>query len=116
MAIKRKSKAGKRRFVASIYRPAQALDAYGQEKGAEQVIMRDVPVSLETLSGREVELARQQYAGATLRAQLTGDPKKPISYRDRLQVNGRSLEIGFIRDEQQNGIELELLLGEVVDG
>jgi head-tail adaptor len=112
---KRRSLAGKRRYVATILRPRATYDDRGQERGGDEVVMRDVPVSLDTLNGREVELARQLYPTATMRAQLVGDPKRPITYRDRLVVGIRSLEIGYIKDEQQNGINLELLLGEAVN-
>jgi len=52
----------------------------------------------------------------THRVRMYGDPSKPLTHTMYLKTwSGRKLNIGFINDVQQNGVELELLCGEVVE-
>lgn len=102
------------RHMVTVMRPTQAQGTRGEPQGKDAVIVKDVPCSIETLSGREGELARQIFAAATYRVQMYGDPSKPIENTDYLQFGSRRLNIGFINDRQQNGIELELLCEEAL--
>jgi len=104
--------AGKRRHIVNILRPTAALGPDGQPQGQDTVYWRDVPCSIETLNGRELEVARQLLATATVKVAMYGDPEKPLNPKDYIEFNGRRFEIGQIIDKQQNGCELELICGE----
>ena len=96
--------------------PATAIGSRGQQIGQDTVYLQNIPCSIETLNGREGEAARQQYAEVTHRVRMYGDPSKPIAHTMYLRTwNKRRLNIGFINAVQQNGVELELLCGEVVE-
>jgi head-tail adaptor len=105
-------RAGELRHRVDVLRPPTSLDDRGQPRGQEEVVLRQVPCGIETLNGREAEQARTNYAEATHRVRMYGDPSKPIKTKDYLQFGTRRLEIGFIDDELQNGIKLTLICGE----
>jgi hypothetical protein len=105
------------RHVVSVMRPTEATDTIGNTRGAPQQIFGQWPCSIETLSGRELELARSTYADATLKVEGYGDPGKRFKVTDYLtggSIGSRVLNIGFINDRQQNGIQLSLICGEAV--
>lgn len=105
--------AGKLRHSADVLRSRKALDARGQPTGGEESILVAVPCSLRELSGREFEQAHKIYADATVIVEMYGDPKKPVTAKDVLLVNGnRRLNVGHVNDLQQNGLMLSLLCGE----
>ena len=101
-----------KRHLVTVMRPAEATDEYGQTQGQPATILKDVPCSIEPLSGRETELARQTFGIASLRVRMYGDPAKPLQYTDWLAFGGRRLNIGQIIDRHQNGLDLELICGE----
>lgn len=105
------------RHIVDVMSPAEALDDRGQPGGQDIVYRKQVPCSIETLNGREGELARQQFASATHRVEMYGDPGKPLDHTMYLLKHPemRRLEIGFINDVHQNGVVLSLLCGEVVE-
>ena len=107
------------RHIVDVMRPTEALDGYGQTQGNPQIVMRQWPCSIETLSGREVEQARTVFAEATHKVEGYGDPARPFKERDYLtggSIGSRVLGIGFKNDKQQNGIHLSLLCGERTGG
>jgi head-tail adaptor len=101
------------RHTVDIMEPATALDDRGQENG-DTVYLAGIPCSIEPLSTREQEAARQIYADATYRVKFYGDPKKPITHRHWLRWGERRLEIGSAVDVRMNGTEWECVCGEVV--
>jgi hypothetical protein len=109
------------RHVVKVMRPAKATNTIGNTQGQPDTICNAWPCSIETLSGREAELARQTFAAATLKVEGYGNPKKPIRESDYLEfidgVTGtkdkpRKLYVGVVNDKHQNGVELSLLCGE----
>lgn len=109
-------RAGDLRHYVNVLLGPDATDDHGQAVGLDTVYIKDVPCSIETLSGRESEIARQQYAEATHLVKCYGDPARPIREHMRLRFGARLIEIGFVKDVNQNGEVLELLCGEVVGG
>lgn len=106
-------RAGTLRHVATVLRPPESnYGTLGQKQGQDEVIYKDWPCSIETLSGRESEYARQNYATATLVVKGYTDPAKPIKATDYLQFGARKINIGFVNDVDQNGLQSELLCGE----
>jgi head-tail adaptor len=94
-----------------VMRPTKALDARGQAN-AEEVVMPNVPCSIEELNGREYEQAHKLYADAQLAVEMYGDPKTPIKATDVLQFGKRRLNVGHVSDKNQNGLQLRLLCSE----
>lgn len=109
------------RHVVNVMRPTKNKGTVGESQGQPDVVMRNWPCSIETLQGREADLARQTFASATLKVEGYGDPRNPFKATDYLEfVDGvtgtkdkpRKLYIGVVNDEKQNGIKLTLLCGE----
>ena len=102
------------RHYADAYLPQGELD--GEYYGAlGQVIADDrthigIPLDMRELNGREMELAHEQYAETTHIARCYGDPSRPLTPKHFLYINGCCYGIGYIRDEMQNGVDLELLI------
>lgn len=106
-------KAGPLRHLCNVERPLTGLSDRGEQEGYA-VVRPSVPCSLEPLNGREIEVAHQLVATATHRVRMWGNPAKPVQHNDRLRVGDREFEIGYISDGQQNGVQIELLVAEVI--
>lgn len=105
------------RHLVNVMRPTKATGSLGELQGQPEVVIPNWPCSIKTLSGGESVAARQNTANATLEVQGWGNPRKPIAEGDYLIVlpetdPPRKLNIEFIDDKKQNGIELTLLCGE----
>ena len=107
-------KAGTRKHYMTLMRPATVTDDHGGAKGLDDVIAKDVPCSLETLGGREAELARQNFATASAKVGCIGP--LPVKTLDYWLLGDRRLEIVDIQDIEQNGVNLQMLVGEIVNG
>lgn len=114
-------KAGNMRHVVKVMRPTKTTNDIGNTQGNPTIIFEKWPCSIETMSGRELELARQTFAAASLKVEGYGNPKNPIRETDYLEfidgVTGtkekpRKLHVGVVNDKRQNGIELSLICGE----
>lgn len=105
-------RAGDLRQRVNVMRPTKTEGTVGQTQGNPETIIRNWPCSIEALSGRELELARSTFAAATLKVEGYGDPKKPIKETDYLEFGERKLYVGFVNDQDQNGVELSLVCGE----
>jgi len=98
--------------VVEIRRPTEAVDGFGQTSGGDTTIYT-VPCRVETLSGRELVQARTVFELASHRVtKLYLDPAKRLKAKDYLLLNGRRLDIGFLNDLRQTGVEWELLCNE----
>ena len=102
------------RHIVNVMRPTKARGTVGEVQGQDETIVKDWPCSIDTLSGRELELARSTFAAASHRVEGYGDPSKPIKATDYLQFGARRLHIGLVSDELQNGVKLSLVCGEEV--
>ena len=100
------------RHVVNVMRSTKTEGSLGQTQGKPDTIIKDWPCSIETLSGRELELARSTFAAATLKVEGYGNPSKPIKETDYLEFGERILHVGFVDDKHQNGVELSLICGE----
>lgn len=103
---------GAKRHRVDIMRPASGEDSRGQRAGQPTTLLASVPAEIVTLTGRELEQARQTYAAATFQVELYGDPTIPIRELDYLLFGTRKLFIGHVGDPQLNGIDLTLLCAE----
>lgn len=101
----------KRHFI-TIKRPSSEKGAKGQPTGSDTIILPDVPASVETLSGNELELARQTVSNATHRVIVWANPNKPITTRDYCVFGSRVLRIGHYDDLEQKGLEWVLICSE----
>lgn len=106
------------RHRVNVMRPTSAEGSIGQLQGKPELLMANVPCSIKPISGSsESEDARQNGVVAQLTVELYADPRKPIKERDWLYVHPitddcRKLNIAYVQDEEQNGIELTLFCGE----
>lgn len=96
---------------------ASTVASRGQREGTATEVIADVPCSIETLSGRELETARQLYAEAALRVRMIGDSSWNLSPADYLvrDPEGTRIDIGHVSDPEKTGdYEYTLLCAEEV--
>ncbi len=105
-------RAGRLRHYVNVMTPATGTGTRGQRSGSDVQLLGSVPAEVVTLSGRELESARQKYAEASIRVRLYADPSNPITTDNYLQFGARRLQIGYVNDVDQVGVELELLCSE----
>lgn len=105
-----------KRHSVAIMRPVAATyDALGQLSGTDRTVADGVPCSIEQISGRERELARQNMAAATLRVRLFSDPAWSLTTGDYLlRDDSTRIEIGFIQDVDETQLEVWLTCAEEV--
>ncbi len=104
-----------------ILRPPEGTDSRGQPLKELVPIMRDVPCSIETLSGREAEVAHRLSGTATHQVEMRG-PIIGLNVQCKLgelPKNGAgeyksTLAIGHVNDVTRTGREYTLLVTEVV--
>jgi hypothetical protein len=117
MAIRR---AGELKHYVNVMRPTEAYGSVGELQGQDQTILQGVPCSIETLSGREAEIARSVYADVTYKVEMYADPRKPVTaemYLTGGTLGKRKLHIGFVNDSNNMGTgSLELLCSEASEG
>ena len=107
-----------KRHSVDIMRPPAiadaAYDARGQLSGSAKVVAKDVPCSIDQLQGRELELARQNMAQASLRIRLFGDPEWNLTTGDYLlrESDSTRIDIGHIRDPNETDLEYTLTCSE----
>jgi head-tail adaptor len=104
-----------KRHYCTLYKRSEQKDRRGQpDRTYDEVYLADVPCSIETLAGRELDLARTRYAQANYKITLWADPDHPLSVTHQLRLGGRTFEIGAINDPELLGLEVELLCSEVI--
>jgi hypothetical protein len=101
-----------RRHIVNVMRPTKTTGTLGETQGTPEVVCKDWPCSIKTLSGKEQQTARQNGADAIYEVEGYGDPKWEKLEECYLQFGERKLNIAFVDDENQNGIKLRLLCGE----
>lgn len=105
-----------KRHVVTIKRPASSgtpnLGPRGQVIGNDKTIAENVPCSIENLSGRELELARQVVSDATKRVRLFDDPDWGLNSKDYLIFGSRRLNIGYVDHPEEVQVEAFLLCKE----
>lgn len=106
---------GALRQRVDIKRPATAIDSRGQITGADVVLCRGWPCEIRTLTGVEMQMARQSYPTATHVARGVFRRGSPITVAHYLQWGTRRLNIGHVNDMANDGTLVELLLAEAVD-
>lgn len=111
----RRSNAGKMRHLVNVMRPAAPVTDRGQQRGQPLCVRREVPCSIETISGTEDTEARRQMPTATYSVELYHDPSKPILELDYLTggtLGDRVFNIGHVADPDFKGLKLTLLCSE----
>ena len=107
------------RHVVNVMRPTLAVGSRGEAEGQDQQVLKEVPCSIETLSGREAELARSVYPDATYKVEMYADPRNPVTavmYLTGGTLGTRRLNVGFVNDRDLKGVQYELLCGEDLSG
>lgn len=102
-----------KRHIANIMRPSQAIGSLGETQGSPEVVCRDWPCAISTVSGNDREQARQNGVEVTHEVSGYGSPAWKRIEQCYLQLHdGRRLNIVFVDDRFQNGEVLRLLCGE----
>lgn len=111
-----------KRFVLELQARSNAVGSRGQSTGSFATESdgngsASFPASIETLSGRELEIARQQHADARIRIRVFADSRFIISSKKRWYepLTGRIFTIGFYRSIDDLGHEFECLCAEEID-
>lgn len=106
-------RSGKARHRFELQEQADGEDSAGQKNGEWTTIGRFMG-SLETLSGGELENARQTVNEATVRIVTRGAPSILLSAdaTKRLKLRSRVFFIGHVDDVDGKGREIVLLCGE----
>ena len=107
-----KFQSGAMRHQVDIYLPSTTVDAYGRRTGADTLVLRSVPCSVEQLSALELVRARQIWSEATHRVRMTAWPSHGLSSKNYLKFGARQLNVGAIVDAENIGVEIELLCKE----
>jgi head-tail adaptor len=107
-------KSGDLNRIVDIMEPATAMDDFNQPAGQDSVYLPKIPCSIEPLSTRELETARQLGGTATHKVTMYGKPGKPIKHTQYLNFMGRKLNISEAKDVHMNGTVWELIVGEVM--
>ena len=103
---------GRIRHQVNVYLPSTSVDDYGRRTGDDTLVYAAVPAFIEQLTALELIRARQVYPEATHRLQMIVFPGHGISSKHYLKFGDRTLHIGAVIDEQNIGVEIELLCKE----
>ena len=108
--------AGMFRHQVTLQTQSTALDSYGQTSASTTAWGNDdtVRAHITTLSGREVEIARQIYPSATHRVTIEylSSMDSTGATRKRVLFGERALFIGHVNNPDMENWHLELLCGE----
>ena len=100
-------------FQVTVCCPPDALGDDGQPRGQDGVLRKDVPCSIDPVSGIESDTAGQLTAITSYTVKLYGDPARKISPRDYLKLGNRTLSVQSVIDPSMAQLgELTLVCGE----
>ena len=107
---------GKRKHIVQVMRPTEAIEGHGELRGQDGTVYCDWPCSIEPLTTREAEVARQLVPMATHKIAGSGEPARPIKHGDYITYRGTKFEIGSVLDKDMDGTEYELTCVELPNG
>lgn len=109
----------KMRFFVDVLLPPPTTGSRGERQGADTVLMENVPCSIESISGREAEVAHQLVASATHTVEMRGPIPglTPVCKlgehpKDTAGKYKSMLDIGHVADPTRTGREYKLLVTE----
>lgn len=106
------------RHQCDVMEPPKSWGTVGERIGKSKVYgpYRDVPCSVDDVTGTENQIANQTTGTKTFRVKTqSGHPKFPITNQHWIRWQGRILNIADAKDIDQNGLKYDLLCGEVLD-
>lgn len=106
-------RAGPKRHRVDIKLPSTTQGTRGQRTGDSTTKAERVQCSIQTLAGRELEIARQVVSNATLEVRMRW-PGFDVTTKHFLQFGTRTLNIGHVNNVDQLNHELILTCGEAV--
>ncbi len=106
---------GAMRQRVDVKRPNTSIDSRGQIDGADVSLTAGWPCEIRTLTGVELQSARQTYPTATHVVRGIYRKASPITVRHYLQWGSRRLNIGHVNDMANNATLVELLCAESVE-
>ena len=104
--------AGKKRFRLDIQKPPTERDAFGRPTGDWTTVAGSIPAAIRTLSGNEVEVARQLVAKATHMVNIGFLHKLTVTTKHRFKFGDRIFNIGHVDDVDELKLELDCLVSE----
>lgn len=111
----RRRDSGEFRHSVSILKPPLDgdFDDTGQKTKPFRKCLFELPANFMTLGGRQLETARAIYAEAEYA--ITIDHMEGVHPRDRVQLDGtdRLFHIGFVKNTDEENVELQLLCSEI---
>ena len=107
-----KARAGELRHRVDIKLPSTSRGTRGEKSGSDTTAASSIPCSIETLSGREVEIARQLYPSATLAVELRYGELTSLTTEHYFVFGSRQLNIGHLDNVDQRNILWRALCGE----
>lgn len=106
------------RHWVDAFEPPKTLGSRGQRQGHGKRLMRNIPASIETLSGREAEVARQIVPQATLMVKIHGPipglAAKCYFLQHPITDASKPIHIGYVNDVHRNGRDLHCTCTEEV--
>jgi hypothetical protein len=105
-----------RRHVLNLVQKSTSQDTRGQPTGSDTVIVANVFCSIDSITGRQSEIAHQLYPSATKTIRCTLDSGTTVNTNMAwVEVaTGKRFEIGYVHDELRYGMEIETLCSEVL--
>jgi SPP1 family predicted phage head-tail adaptor len=101
------------RHRVDIYLQSTTQDSRGHRTGDDTLKVQMVPAEIITLSGRQLEIARQTVSNATHRVKMRY-PGLDLTTQHYLQFGTLKLHIGHVDDSEQINREFTLICGEDV--
>ncbi len=101
------------RHRVNVFLPSTSVDSRGQRTGADAIKASNIHAEITTLSGRQLEQARQVVSDATHRVKMR-HPGVTLTTKHYLKFGTRTLHIGYIDDDGQQSREYTLICGEDV--
>ena len=103
---------GELRHPIDIRSRSDTRGTRGQRTGSDDVNV-SVFAKVEPLSGRELETARQRYGLAT-HLVTTWHPGFDVTRKHIVLYRGRTLSIGYVKDEDEMDQQIKMVCGEDV--
>lgn len=100
----------------NLVQKSTSQDSRGQPTGSDTVVCANVFCSIQSLTGRQSEIANQLYPSASKTISCILDSS--IAINDKMTwvevATSKRFEIGYVRDDERHGTMIETLCSEVL--
>lgn len=104
------------RHICNLVQAPTGVDTHGLPSGSDTPILANIPCQIESLSGRQAELAHQLYPSASKRIECVLSPDVTINTNMAFVevATSKRFEIGYVEDEERNGYSISCLCSEIL--